>query len=114
MFQRLKSRFWSLAGAEDIASHLVKSQASGGMALFVRRNTCGNTVTREDSPTGGSVMLVGPDYLMTSQDDVDAIYYFGCTAKKFLGRNAYFANLGAIKQYKIILGRVYVVPQWYR
>lgn len=100
----LKSLFKLPRRTEGLAAHLSKSQQSGARVLFVASNRIPSNKSDKRCAAGGSV--VDADYLMTSQDDVDSVYYLESVPEQFRARNAFFIGLGAIRQYHASSGEV--------
>jgi hypothetical protein len=108
MLKSLKSLLRSLAKADRLDVHWAELQQSGKKALFVRPKVSSEVSRAESSRSVQGPLVVGTDYLMTSGDDVDAVYYLGGAARNFLKTNAYFTGLGAIRQYTVKFGKVFL------
>ncbi len=109
MFPRLKSFFWTFAKAESFNTHLINLQHSDARALIVKPKVRGEISKTPLSGPAGLNAIVGSDYLMSSGDNVDAVYYLGGSAWQFKQKNAYFTGLGAIRQYSVKFGKVFIL-----
>jgi hypothetical protein len=88
---------------DHLGRHLAATHPSGVHVLFVTEGGSLQSLDRKRA-VGGSV--VDADYLMTSQDDVEAVYYLASVPSQFCARNSFFIGLGVIRQYHVLSGKV--------